>query len=174
MPEGQVIFVHPAGGAGLIRPVRRRPNIRFERGGGGEDAPPTLRRGDWVVYDLGVKIEEKPHRAINVRRVVHASYDASGQDLARRAEWEPIERDHAAYRQAVEQQWQRGELSPHQRAGLLVDAEYDRATRLTRGVRAVADSGRDVPAHMADEPTGDRKGSLLMGPNVAKVEISAK
>ncbi len=163
MPEGQVIFVHRAGGAGLIRPVRRRPNIRFERGGGGEDAPSTLRRGDWVVYELSAATEGKTHRAINVRRAVHPRYDASGQDPTRRAEWDAIERNHAAYRQAVEQQWQRGELSPHQRAGLLVDAEYDRATRLTRGVRAVADSGRDVPARMADEPNGDRKEHVMNG-----------
>jgi len=163
MPEGQVIFVQPAGDAGLIRPVRRRPNIRFERGGSGDNAPSTLRRGDWVVYELSVAIGGKPHRAINVRRAVHPRYDASGQDPARRAEWDAIERDHAAYRQAVEQQWQRGELSPHQRAGLLVDAEYDRATRLTRGVRAVADSGHDVPARVVDEPNGDRKEPVMNG-----------
>ena len=125
---------------GEIRPVRRHPNIRFTRGAIVEEDALSVRPGDWVSYTLSDARPGRAHHAINVRLLALPRADLSTQDPAQRAEWEAVERMYEETRQAVAGQWARGALTPHQRAGLLVDAEYLRATRLTRSVRTGADS----------------------------------
>ncbi len=150
MPEGQVVSLHRASGTGEIRPVRRHPNIRFTRGAIVEEDALSVRPGDWVAYDLSDARPGRAHHAINVRCLALPRMDLSRQDPARRAEWETIERAYEETRQAVAGQWARGALTPHQRAGLLVDAEYLRSTRLTRGVRTDADSDETDETMTAD------------------------
>ncbi len=160
MPEGQVVSLHRASGTGEIRPVRRHPNIRFTRGAIVEEDALSVRPGDWVAYDLSDARPGRAHHAINVRLLALPRTDTIRQDPARRAEWDTIERMYEETAQAVAGQWARGALTPHQRAGLLVDAEYLRATRLTRSVRTGADSdetdetdetdGEDDPRPSAD------------------------
>jgi len=140
MPEGQVVSLHRASGTGEIRPVRRHPNIRFTRGAiVEEDALSDARPG-------------RAHHAINVRRLALPRTDRIRQDPARRAEWDTIERAYEETGQIVAGQWARGELTPHQRAGLLVDAEYLRSTRLTHGVRTDADSDETDETDGEDDP----------------------
>ena len=61
------------------------------------------------------------------------------RDPAWSTTWANIERDHEEYRQAVERRYKRGELTIYQRASVLADAEYERATHLIRIVRMRAD-----------------------------------
>jgi len=166
MPEGQIVFFHRASGAGQIRPVRRRPNIRFERSGIVEDDPLSLRRGDWVAYELSDATRESPRRAVNVRRAGFPVHHTPGGLLPDSGVWDNIEREFEEYRQAVQRRWDQGELTPHQRAGLLVDAEYDRATRLTRIVRVAIGLGGAKGVDVLSHDTNDHaqeKGHLMNG-----------
>jgi len=152
MPEGQVVLLHRSSGTGEIRPVRRHPNIRFTRGAIVEEDALSVRPGDWVSYTLSDSRPGQPHHAINVRRLALPRTDLIRQDPARCAEWDTIERMYEETRQAVVGQWACGTLTPHQRAGLLVDAEYLRSTRLTRGVWADADSDETDETDGEDDP----------------------
>lgn len=152
MPEGQVVSLHRASGTGEIRPVRRHPNIRFTRGAIVEEDALSVRPGDWVAYDLSDARPGRAHHAINVRLLALPRTDLIRQDPVRRAEWDTIERMYEETAQAVAGQWARGALTPHQRAGLLVDAEYLRATRLTRSVCTDADSDETDETDGEDDP----------------------
>jgi len=166
MPEGQIVFFHRASGAGQIRPVRRRPNIRFERSGIVEADPLSLRRGDWVAYELSDATGKGPRRAVNVRRAGFPVHHTPGGLLPDSGVWDNIEREFEEYRQAVQRRWDQGELTPHQRAGLLVDAEYDRATRLTRIVCVAIGLGGAKGVDVLSHDTNDHaqeKGHMMNG-----------
>ena len=143
--------------------------MRFTRGAIVEEDALSVRPGDWVSYTLSDARPGRAHHAINVRLLALPRADLCTQDPAQRAEWDTIERAYEETRQAVAGQWARGALTPHQRAGLLVDAEYLRSTRLTRGVWAGADSdetdGEDDPRPSAAE-TARKEHDMAMTPGM--------
>ncbi len=139
MPEGRVIAVDSDSGGGLIRPLRRQPDTRFTGAGVVQDGSPPVQVGDWVSFMLADSTPGQARLAVEVRHAPPPAHEAAMQDPAWSGTWANIGRDHEEYRQAVERRYKRGELTIYQRAGLLADAEYARATHLVRILRMRAD-----------------------------------
>ena len=139
MPEGRVIALDSDSGGGLIRPLRRQPDTRFTGAGVVQDDAPPVQVGDWVSFMLTDSMPAQARLAVEVRHAPPPAHEDAMRDPAWRATWANIERDHEEYRQAVERRYKRGELTIYQRASVLADAEYERATHLIRIVRMRAD-----------------------------------
>ncbi len=145
MPEGRIIAVDSDTGDGLIRPLRRQPDTRYTAGAVAQDDARPPRPGDWVTYVLTNSAPGQPRQAIEVRHTSQPAPEVAMQDPAWSETWANIERDHEEYRQAVERRYKRGEVTIYQRAGLLADAEYARATHLIRIVRMHGDGHNAAP-----------------------------
>jgi len=139
MPEGRVIALEGDGGGGVIRPLRRQPDTRFTGAGVVQDDSSPVQLGDWVSYVLTDSTPGQARLAIEVRHSPRPAHEDAMRDPAWSVTWANIEQDHDEYRQAVERRYKRGEVTIYQRAGLLADAEYARATHLIRIVRMRAD-----------------------------------
>ncbi len=135
MPEGRIIALDNDTGDGVIRPLRRQPDTHFRADAAVQDDMPAVRLGDWVTYVLTDSPPGQPRRAAEVRHAAQPAHEVAMQDPAWSETWANIERDHEEFRMAVERRYKRGEMTIYQRAGLLADAEYARATHLIRIVR---------------------------------------
>ena len=135
MPEGRIIALDDDTGDGVIRPLRRQPDTHFTTAAVAQDDMPAVRLGDWVTYVLTDSPPGQPRRAAEVRHTSQPAPEVAMQDPAWSETWANIERDHEEFRMAVERRYKRGEMTIYQRAGLLADAEYARATHLIRIVR---------------------------------------
>ena len=145
MPEGRVIALDSDSGGGLIRPLRRQPDTRFTGAGVVQDGSPPVQVSDWVSFMLTDSTPGQARLAVEVRHAPPPAHEDAMRDPAWSVTWANIEQDHDEYRQAVERRYKRGELTIYQRAGLLADAEYERATHLVRIVRMRAGGHSKVP-----------------------------
>jgi len=139
MPEGRIIAVDSDTGDGVIRPLRRQPDTRFMGAGVVQDDAPPVQLGDWVSFMLTDSTPGQARLAVEVRHAPPPAHEDAMRDPAWAATWANIERDHEEYRQGVVRRYKRGELTIYQRASVLADAEYARATHLIRIVRMRAD-----------------------------------
>ncbi len=141
MPEGRIVSMDSEGGGGVIRPTRRRADIAFTADGVNQEGP--LSCGEWVLYQFSDPLPQGRRVAVNVRRATAPAHGPIQHDPRWRATWRNIEKNHTEYGAAVERRWERGELTLHQRAGLLVDAEYERLTLLAG---LIARAASEAPA----------------------------
>jgi len=159
MPEGRIVSMDSHGG-GVIRPTRRRADIAFTSDGVIDQEEP-LSCGQWVFYQFSDPLPQGRRLAVNVRRATAPAYGPVKDDPRWGATWRNIEGNHAEYCAAVERRWKRGELTLHQRAGLLVDAEYERLTLLAGLIARAAIEADSPDAPDAPTPDGMASGVIV-------------
>jgi len=165
--EGYIVSLSATGGR--LRPFRRRNDLLFER-----DQSPDfgqLQRHSSATYRIGPASPlTGRRRAIDVRLVTVHLPPSVLTDPGLFGPAEHAEQVYTMRRAGIDASWRAGDLTAQQRAALCIDAEFDRAHRLSRLEPRAAQPYVPYDGDLADAPMTDQQEDDMTGRQTGTVD----